>query len=496
MAEETVLDDVGTEDVSGARPSTDANIVIQLLAGLVGTVAVAFAVYPLRDMAPGIAYVYGIINERGPVQYFELFMAFMVLALVVLKSRIVRDQLRVVAEGPINLDLDLANDDEIMDVRRRVRSDEAYTWSILLNRIDRMLALWLGTKDTARIATWANAESERDASASDSSYAIARVLIWAIPILGFIGTVMGLGGAVAGFSEFLAGAAGLEAIQEAIGDVTSGLGMAFDTTLLALILSVILMFPLSVVQRREENLLLEIDNYLDDMLMSRFPAAEQQPIVIENLEDSIEAAFRRYIPDPDRYEEVFTNAIDRAAGSVEERFTALTKNYEGTLNELTARLSASMATVGDTLESSMRKIVEDVRSEETEFLNRRKAMSEEEFQQFKQMSEEMQQASTRVAEHYRESAESLQKTTREASEQSLSAAEQLSQRMEDVVKLANGIQDLLKIEQAVEKSLKDIAASEELQQTLQSLRSHLQTTDDFCKRLSKPRVITLREDVG
>ena len=496
MAEETVLNDVGTEEVSGARPSTEANIVIQLLAGLVGTVAVAFAVYPLRDMAPGIAYVYGIINERGPVQYFELFMAFMVLALVILKSRIVRNQLRVVAEGPINLDLDLGNDDEIMDVRRRVRSDDAYTWSILLNRIDRMLALWLGTKDVARIATWANAESERDSSASDSSYAIARVLIWAIPILGFIGTVMGLGGAVSGFSEFLAGAAGLEAIKDAIGDVTSGLGMAFDTTLLALILSVILMFPLSVVQRREENLFVEVDNYLDDMLMSRFPAAEQQPIVIENLEDSIEAAFRRYIPDPDRYEEVFSNAIDRAASSVEERFGALTKNYESTLNDLTARMSASMATVGDTLESSMRKIVDDVRAEDNEFINRRKSIADEEVQQFKQLGDEMQKASSQVADQYRQSAESLQATTREASEKSLTAAQQMSQRMEDVVKLANGIQDLLKIEQAVEKGLNDIAASEELQQTLHSLRNHLQTTDDFCKRLSKPRVITLREEAG
>ncbi len=119
----------------------------------------------------------------------------------------------------------------------------AYTWSILLNRMDRMLALWLGNKDVARIATWANAESERDSSSSDSSCAVARVLIWAIPILGFIGTVMGLGGAVAGFSDFLAGAAGLEAIKDAIGTVTLGLGMAFDTTLLALVLSVILMFP-------------------------------------------------------------------------------------------------------------------------------------------------------------------------------------------------------------------------------------------------------------
>lgn len=496
MADDEVVEDVGLEEISGARPSTDASVVVQLLAGLIGTIAVAFAVFPLRNMSPGIAYIYGIINERGPVQYFELFMAFMVLALVFLKSRIVRNQLRVVAEGPISLDLDLSNDDEIMDVRRQVRGDDAYTWSILLNRVDRMLALWLGTKDVARIATWASAESERDASASDSSYAIARVLIWAIPILGFIGTVMGLGAAVSGFSDFLAGAAGLDAIKDAIGDVTQGLGMAFDTTLLALILSVILMFPLSVVQRREENLFVEIDNYLDDMLMSRFPEPEQRPIVIENLEDSIEAAFRRYIPDPDRYEEVFTNAIDRASESVEERFGALARSYEGTLNDLTARLSSSVATVGDSLESSMRKIVEDVHEEETAFLAQRKQLADEELNQFKQLGDEIHKVSADMAEKYRETAESLQSTTRESAEKSVGAAQEMSKRMEDVVKLAAGIQDLLKIEESVERGLSGLAAADELQKTLGKLRDHLETTDEFCKRMSKPRVITLREEIS
>lgn len=496
MAEERVLTEVEAEEMSGARPGTDASIVIQLLAGLVGTVGTAIAVYPLRNMAPGIAYIYGIVNERGPVQYFELFMAFMVFALVILKSRIIRNQLSVVAEGPIELDIDLSNDDEITEVRRKVRSDDAYSWSILLNRIDRMLALWLSTKDVGRIAAWAGTESERDAGSSDSTYAIARVLIWAIPILGFIGTVVGLGSAVSGFSDFLAGAAGLDAIKDAIGDVTQGLGMAFDTTLLALILSVILMFPLSVVQRREENLFVEIDNYLDDMLLSRFPAPEQQPIVIENLEDSIEAAFRRYIPDPDRYEEVFTNAIGRAGSVVEERFGLLAKSYESTLNDLTDRLSSGIATVGDSMESAMRKIVDDMQTEQDGLLERRKALVAEELEQFKALGTELQQASSEMAAQYRESAESLSATTRESAEKSLQAADEMSQRMQDVVQLASGIQELLKIEAAVERGLTQIAASDELQKTLHSIRSHLETTDDFCKRISRPRIITLREEAG
>lgn len=493
MAEEGFELNTMSEEMSGSRPGTDASIVIQLLSGLVGTVAVAFAVFPLRNIQ-GMDYIFGVINERGPVQYFELFMAFMVLALVILKSKIVKKQLSVIADSPISLDIDLSDDDEITDIRRQVRATDSYSWSILMNRIDRMLALWLSTKDVGRIATWASAESDRDASASDSSYAIARVLIWAIPILGFIGTVVGLGSAVSGFSDFLAGGAGLEEIQAAIGDVTMGLGMAFDTTLLALILSVILMFPLSVIQRREENLFGEIDNYLDDMLLSRFPQPEQQPIVIENLEDSIEAAFRRYIPDPDRYEEVFTNAIGRAGSVVEERFGALAKSYEGTLNGLTNQLATSVTNMGTQLDQAMRAVLEELREEQEAYVTRRKGLAETELAQFKQLGDDLQKTSSTMVERYKETAEALQKATSDASEKSISAADQLSQRMQEVVKLASGIQELLQVEKAVEQGLSNLAASDELQNTLQSIRSHLETTDEFCRRLSKPRVITLREE--
>ncbi len=497
MAEEQVALEAEQEELTGSRPSTDANIVIQLLVGLIGAIGIAFAVFPLRDHPVGfVAYIYSIINDRGPVQYVELFMAFMVAALVFLKTRIVRNQLNSVVEAPVDPDIDLSNDDEIMELRRRIHEDESLEWSILLTRIDRLLALWLGSKDISRVASWAAAESERDMSASDSSYAIGRTLIWAIPILGFIGTVMGLGGAVASFTDVLGEAAGLEQIREGIAGVTRGLGVAFDTTLLALILSVVLMFPLSAIQRREENLFVEIDNYLDDTLISRFPSPEQQPIVIENLEDSIEAAFRRYIPDPDRYEEVFSNAIERAASSVEKRFGELSKGYESTLNELTARMTSSMATVGDSLEAAMRKIVDDVREEDSQMLERRKQAAEEEVRQFREVSEELYESARKVAEDYRSGVDALRETTRETSEQSLSAARELGSRMEQVVKLASTIEDLLHIEESMRKGIEGIATSAEFQQTMQELRSHLVNTDEFCKRLSKPRVITLREEIS
>ena len=448
MAENEVADLQVQEEAAvtrGARPNTDCNFVLQLLVGAIGTGVVIAAVWPLKGKGPLASYMYGIVMERGPVQFFELFMFFMTAAFLFLKSRIVCAQFRLLSQSPINPSIDLTDDDQIQDLRNEIVNHEAFSWSILLSRIDRIIALWLGSKDISRVATWTSSESQNDQGSAEATYSLVNVLIWGIPTMGFIGTVQGLGAAVSGFSAFLAGAAELSAIKDAIGNVTIGLGVAFDTTLLALVLVTFLMFPLASVQRKEQTLFGEIDNYIDDTMISRFPSQEQQPIVIENLEDSIEAAFRRYIPDPDRYDEVFTRSIDKAANMVEGRFSGLAKNYEGTLNALADRLQSSVAGAGDALQGAIAGVVANI-----------------------------------------------EKSSQKSSE----AADQLSGKIAEVGKLAAGIQDMLQLEASIEKSLKGISASDEFQQTLKEIRGHLTATDEFCKQLSKPRVITLKEEMA
>jgi len=479
----------------GARPSTDANIVIQLLVGLVGTLIVSLGVLPLKKTGvAALVYINAVINERGPVQYGELFMAFMMATMLILKSRIIKTQLQSIAEGPVDPNTDLTDDEQVAALRKNLVTRESFATSILLNRIDRLLALWLGSKDIGRVAGWLGAESARDSSAADSSYANARVLIWAIPILGFIGTVLGLGAAVAGFSEFLAGAADLGAIKTAIGNVTSGLGTAFDTTLLALVLSVFLMFSFAAIQRKEEMLFVEIDIYLDDTLLSRLPSAEQQPIVIENLEDSIEAAFRRYIPDPDRYDEVFSRSIEKAAGTVEERFSGLTQKYEATLKDLTGRLADSMASVGSSIEGAIRTALTDMQQQDAQLIASRKQIAQEETDRLRQMMTEVQQGAAKVSQDYQRGIEAMQGQARDAVEKSMGAAKDLAQRMAEVATLASGIERLLHVNQAVDKSLATLATSEDFTRTLVELRNHLATTDAFCDRLSQPRTIMLEEE--
>ncbi|MEM7396956.1 MAG: hypothetical protein AAF492_31900, partial [Verrucomicrobiota bacterium] len=252
--------------------------------------------------------------------------------------------------------------------------------------------------------------------------------------------------------------------------MTIGLGVAFDTTLLALIMSVILMFPLSSVQRREEALFQEIDNYLNDALITHLPTPEQQPIVIENLEDSIEAAFRRYIPDPDRYEEVFSRSIQRAASAVEERFGHLAGTYESSLNQLVSSLADSLSGVGAALENSMRRVIKELLIQEKAMLTNRKKISDQETHRFKELVTGVYRGTKQSAEESRKAAVTLQKAIVESSKGSLTAAKALAGRMDHVARMGTNIEDLLKVNRSVREGLDGMRDTGEFRETLSAIR--------------------------
>jgi hypothetical protein len=121
------------------------------------------------------------------------------------------------------------------------------------------------------VADYVRQQSEADLAAMDSSYATLRLLLWAIPVLGFIGTVVAIGSAVSGFAGLIGNAQAIEQfsgnMKDALGVVSSGLGVAFDATLLALLMSLPAMALTSVVQQREERLHLQIEELLTDQLI-------------------------------------------------------------------------------------------------------------------------------------------------------------------------------------------------------------------------------------
>ena len=99
-----------------------------------------------------------------------------------------------------------------------------------------------------------------DADNAQSGYTIIRIFIWAMPILGFIGTVIGISSAVGDFSGFLGGDIDqVDRVKMELSKITTGLSYAFDTTLLGLLSSLIAMVFTTLVQRKEEASLTSLE---------------------------------------------------------------------------------------------------------------------------------------------------------------------------------------------------------------------------------------------
>jgi biopolymer transport protein ExbB/TolQ len=92
----------------------------------------------------------------------------------------------------------------------------------------------------------------------DSELSMVRYIAWAIPSIGFIGTVRGIGDALG---------QAYKAVEGDISGVTVSLGVAFNSTFVALVLSIIIMFCLHQLQLTQERLVLDCQRYSDKRLL-------------------------------------------------------------------------------------------------------------------------------------------------------------------------------------------------------------------------------------
>jgi hypothetical protein len=95
----------------------------------------------------------------------------------------------------------------------------------------------------------------------ETSYALLQGFVWAIPVLGFIGTVLGLSQAIGSFTAVLGTGEDVSAITGALGKVTAGLATAFDTTLVALVAALIIQLLMVMTKKSEEEFLDEAMEY-------------------------------------------------------------------------------------------------------------------------------------------------------------------------------------------------------------------------------------------
>ncbi len=164
--------------------------------------------------------------------------------------------------------------------------------SFFITRVLRGLRQFQIRKDAQAVSNQLAAQADLDGLAVENSYTMVRVFIWAVPILGFIGTVLGIGDAVQTFATSVNAAQDVEVVKESLGGVTQGLGVAFNTTLIALVMSVLLMLPMNWLQKLEEGVLTTIGDYCNEEFVMRLEASAHTDSDPAQLLRAEAAAFR------------------------------------------------------------------------------------------------------------------------------------------------------------------------------------------------------------
>lgn len=279
--------------VKARAASTDPPVWLSGLIGVAATLVLYVLFFAVRSTYVGELFV-----ERGIIPYITVVVTCWGVAMLVLKFLAVKRQqsyaeleldlipLEIgVQITPSNVDQFLANLGKLPAATRS---------SILGRRIQQALEHFKSRQNVPEVQSYLATQAEIDASAVDSGYTLLRAFIWAIPILGFIGTVLGISDAVSGLSGTLAQG---KSVMDGLGVVTAGLAVAFDTTLVALAMAILLLFPTESLKKIEYAMLDRIEAFANESLLRRLAdeggAADMEDMP-EVVKFALESAFQEH----------------------------------------------------------------------------------------------------------------------------------------------------------------------------------------------------------
>ncbi|HUG92359.1 MAG TPA: MotA/TolQ/ExbB proton channel family protein [Planctomycetaceae bacterium] len=301
---------------AAASSRTDVPPWLSGLFGAAATVALYLAVFfPVRATLFGQLFL-----DRGIIPYLTTLVTCWGIAHLVMKHQAVRRE-RAVAELELKLiplelgmQVNAENVDQFLDhISSLPPRDQR---SILARRIRGALEHFKHRNSVPEVQEYLSSQAEIDASTVDSGYTLLRSFIWCVPILGFIGTVMGISNAVGGLipkgsAEPAASTpadlepsaprgeqaqpAPADDLKQAMGTVTAGLSTAFDTTLLALSMAILLLFPTEALRKSEYGMLDRIEEFCNESLLRRMAetrgATADMPGVVR---DALHSAFQEH----------------------------------------------------------------------------------------------------------------------------------------------------------------------------------------------------------
>ena len=269
----------GADGASRKPPRATSGQLVPFAAALVAILVMELVIdtffgpgdYPFRLFRPSGGWLMAVIPGLTAFAVFwacaDLFLKLRVTRVNeadLARSEIVRLP-ALVAQEPVNVTL------------HRLRSWDGRMLARPVGRRVHWLLQHLDTTDSARAHELIRHQSDLEVDAAASGYRVVKLLIWAMPILGFIGTVLGISLAVGGFANFLTTTVSIDELSRVtaeLGSVASGLSFAFDTTLVGLVGGLAASVISTGVQSREEGVLTRLEEIGLRVIESAMPAEE------------------------------------------------------------------------------------------------------------------------------------------------------------------------------------------------------------------------------
>jgi len=252
---------------------TQPNNVTMLILAAAFTVALyaALALVPDSRLSESL-------TRRGWVPYVIVLLTAWSLFILLFKALKLAAQkralrIRVVPDDPLFV-LSPANVERVLEsMFERVDRPRDF---VLFNRIQLALSNLRNMKRVGDVGDVLDSQANTDEAVMESGYTIVRGLVWAVPVLGFIGTVIGLSVAIGEFGSVLAQAENMDALRPALQRVTGGLAVAFETTLQGLLGALVVHLLLTFVRRAEEAFLDDCKDYCQRHIVGRLRLADDE----------------------------------------------------------------------------------------------------------------------------------------------------------------------------------------------------------------------------
>jgi biopolymer transport protein ExbB/TolQ len=175
--------------------------------------------------------------------------------------------------------------------------------------------------------------SDQEEDAAHANYTLVRFVIGITPVLGFLGTVIHFGTALSGIS--------FDEMTEKLPTVVGEMGTAFNTTSVALVAAMTMMFSLFLCQRIERNIMHSIDRLVDRELLKRFefkdPSITPFLAAVQSANEEALAAINSTLA---RQIEVWVAALDSVFERFDQRQGKEVQNWQQALEVIEERHQA------------------------------------------------------------------------------------------------------------------------------------------------------------